>query len=395
MKSHFVMPILTGLFLNFKLEAFLELRFIKLTFLIIHENSNRRGPNTYTRKWEEEEAYQKPRGGQRGSRGGSGRGRPSFKDSNPTESVGYEQDFPELGNKSRGGGRKGSGDGEENTPPTKSRPLPHPKRNSNMEEGSNHKVIEESTREDRGNRRGGRGSGEPRVLSRRPDWDMRDDRGDDGEYRDRDRGTNRGFSRGGRGRGRRNEFRNRNLYPDRRDGGSGQDSNTGTGNVDDEDAAWEKKVEEIRKIDTAEKNNAAGNKGSANRKSEFSPPSNQNQLIGSTSSSGHKGYVAEKKTLPFTNTEYTGSASLTAQRNYSAHSGQSSGHAGTRKFDDHDTSSRGNRQVAFQHETEQVSVKLVNPAQSANNDYGNRERAQPEQDNRDERRRRPLQRKFT
>jgi hypothetical protein len=129
--------------------------------------------------------------------------------------------------------------------------------------------------------------------------------------------------------------------------------------------AWEKKVEEIRQIEKAEK---TSNSNHAKSSSNSAPKPNVNvkaaEFSPGTKSSQQQQQQGppEKKTLPFTNTEYTGSASLTANRNYGNQQGQAQGN---RKFDDYEREGgkAGYTQHQHQHEPEHGTTK-------SGSDYG-------------------------
>jgi len=283
----------------------------------------RRGPNTYTRQWEDEEAYQKPRGGFRG-RGNRGRG--NYRDSNRRGGdVGYEEEFPELGpgaKSQRQGnaesmidrrGSTGSGDGHNNldnnlkqTPRDRNEPRQQYSREGNdarhhRNDRKHHRDLNEPRRHREGNEsmQQHKDGNEPRQQNRerREDYNRRSD-GENERY-----GAPRGGRGGNRGRGRRNEFSNRNRYPSRREEEDNSNKYDTTG------------PPEVReRIET--------------RPQRVLPVERRDRDVRVTNTNGHTRDSRPKESPlplkpPFTNTEYTGSASMTAQRHINRNANQS------------------------------------------------------------------------
>ncbi|ODN05228.1 Protein CASC3 [Orchesella cincta] len=183
-----------------------------------------RGPTKYTRQWEDEEAYQKPRGGYRGRGVGRGNFRGGNRDRRQNSREEYDEDFPELGDSTT---KINKIEPSEAKPVNNSKPsatsasAPFPKRSSDKEQQPQPPRQEQTKRGSGGDERGSRDNNGPPI---RRDRDVRPNARDYDRENDSysSRGGGRGGGAGGRGggnsrRGRRNEFTNRNRYPNRRD----------------------------------------------------------------------------------------------------------------------------------------------------------------------------------
>ncbi|CAL8131712.1 unnamed protein product [Orchesella dallaii] len=176
-----------------------------------------RGPTKYTRQWEDEEAYQKPRGGFRGRGVGRGNFRGSNRDRRRDSREEYDEDFPELGDSTTKVNKIEPNETKPVSKPT-TPAAPFPKRSDSKEQQQPQPPPQHQAK---------RGPGGDERISRDnngppPRRDVRP------SVRDYDRENESYSSRGGRGAGgrgggnsrrggRRNEFTNRNRYPNRRD----------------------------------------------------------------------------------------------------------------------------------------------------------------------------------